>query len=145
MADAGRYGRIIVERFVEGKELTVGVLGDEALAVGEIHLPALAPMFTYEHKYQGEIAETFPADIPYEVAVKAGDIALHAHQTLGLSGYSRSDFILDESNELWMMEVNSLPGMTSTSPLPQSAAALSIGYDELCERICPLAVQPAKW
>src|SRR5699024_7572048 len=121
--DAAQYGRVFVEAFIGGRELTVGVLGDRALAVGEIVLPDNEALFGYELKYQGTVIERFPASIPGETADEARSIAMAAHRALGLSGYSRSDFILDTSERLWIMETNNLPGMTSTSLLPQSAAA----------------------
>jgi D-alanine-D-alanine ligase len=136
---ASRYGTVMVEKFIRGRELTVGVLDDRALAVGEIMLPGDSA-FTYADKYQpGAVAEHFPADIPNDIAAHARDVALSAHHALRLNGYSRSDFRLDEHGVLWIIETNSLPGMTATSLLPQSAAAAGISYEELCERICQLA------
>jgi D-alanine--D-alanine ligase len=136
---ASEYGTVMVERFIRGRELTVGVLDDQALAVGEIMLPD-DTAFSYEDKYQaGAVKEQFPADVPADVAEAARGAALHAHRVLRLNGYSRSDFRLDEHGVLWTIEANSLPGMTATSLLPQSAAAAGIGYQELCERICRLA------
>ncbi|MBF4618612.1 D-alanine--D-alanine ligase [Clavibacter sp. VKM Ac-2873] len=136
---AGRHGTVMVERFVRGRELTVGVLDGEALAVGEIGVP-VDEAFTYAAKYQaGAIAETFPADLPDDVADEARAAALAAHRILRLAGYSRSDFRLDDAGALWIIEANSLPGLTATSLLPQSAAAVGIGYQELCDRIARLA------
>lgn len=132
---------MLLERFVPGRELTVGVLGDEALAVGEIAVDPESA-FTYGDKYQpGAVSETFPADVPAEVAAEARAAALTAHRALRLSGYSRTDFRLDREGVLWTIEVNSLPGLTATSLLPQSAAAVGIGYAELCRRICDLALR----
>ncbi len=131
----------MVERFVRGRELTVGVLDGEALAVGEIGVP-VDEAFTYAAKYQaGAIAETFPADLPSEVAEEARAAALAAHRILRLAGYSRSDFRLDDAGALWIIEANSLPGLTATSLLPQSAAAVGIGYPELCDRIARIALR----
>jgi D-alanine-D-alanine ligase len=138
---AAVFGPVLLERFVPGRELTVGVLGDRALAVGEIVLDPDAA-FSYSEKYQpGAVRETFPADLPAEIAAEAQDAALTAHRALRLSGYSRTDFRLDRDGVLWTIEVNSLPGLTATSLLPQSAAAVGIGYDDLCRRICDLALR----
>lgn len=138
---ASQYGPAMVERFIRGRELTVGVLDGEPLAVGEILLPPDAA-FTYAEKYQPHaVHEQFPADLPDQVADAVRAAAAHAHAVLRLSGYSRSDFRLDEDGRLWIIEANSLPGMTATSLLPQSAAVLGIDYAELCERICRLALE----
>lgn len=141
---ASPYGEILFERFIRGRELTVGVLAGEALAVGEILLDPDAT-FTYEQKYQvGAVQEVFPADIPPSVRDEVKRLALLAHSCLKLDDYSRSDFRLDESGQLWLIEVNTLPGLTATSLLPQSAAAAGIDYSTLCERICELALRRAE-
>jgi D-alanine-D-alanine ligase len=133
---AGRYDdEIMVEAFVPGRELTVGVLADQPLAVGEI-IPE-HEVFDYECKYTpGMSQEIFPADLPEAVAVECGRLAVLAHRALKLGGYSRVDFRLTPAGELVCLEVNTLPGMTQTSLLPQSAAAVGISFPELCERIC---------
>lgn len=137
-----RYDReVMIERFVAGRELTVGVLGDQPLAVGEIVL-GQSGVFDYTSKYQPQGAvEVFPAEVSAEIAEEARRLALAAHRALKLNGYSRADFRLDAEGRLWCLEVNTLPGMTATSLLPQSAAAVGIDFDELCERICRLALQ----
>ncbi|UUW71337.1 D-alanine--D-alanine ligase [Pseudomonas oryzihabitans] len=137
-----RYDReVMIERFVAGRELTVGVLGDQPLAVGEIVL-GQSGVFDYTSKYQPKGAvEVFPAEVSPEIAEEARRLALAAHRALKLDGYSRADFRLDAEGRLWCLEVNTLPGMTATSLLPQSAAAMGIDFDELCERICQLALQ----
>ncbi len=140
IAEAARHDtEVMVEAFVPGRELTVGILGDRALAVGEI-IPK-HELFDYECKYTpGMSAEIFPADIPEALAREAQELALRAHQALKLRGYSRVDFRLTEDGELFCLEVNTLPGLTATSLLPQSAAAVGIDFPELCERICTLAL-----
>jgi len=137
-----RYDReVMIERFVAGRELTVGVLGDQPLAVGEIVL-GQSGVFDYTSKYQPKGAvEVFPAEVSAQIADEARRLALAAHRALKLDGYSRADFRLDAEGRLWCLEVNTLPGMTATSLLPQSAAAMGIDFDELCERICQLALQ----
>jgi D-alanine-D-alanine ligase len=131
---------VMLEQFIAGREITVGVLGDQALAVGEIVIGQDA-IFDYKSKYQpGAVREIFPADLPEAIAENAKALALRAHRTLKLDGYSRSDFRLDRHGVLWCLEVNTLPGMTATSLLPQSAGACGIAFGELCDRICRLAI-----
>lgn len=131
---------VMIEAFVPGRELTVGVLGDQALAVGEI-VPR-HELFDYECKYTpGMSQEVFPAHLPVMVADEARELARKAHRALKLRGYSRVDFRLTEELELFCLEVNTLPGMTATSLMPQSAAAVGIDFPALCERICQLALE----
>jgi D-alanine-D-alanine ligase len=131
---------VLLETFIEGRELTVGVLGDKALAVGEI-IPRDGGIFDYEAKYQADAAEEiFPADVPAEIAKQAQTLALIAHDALRLRAYSRADFRLDANGGLWCLEVNTLPGLSRGSLLPQSAAAAGIEFAELCERICQAAL-----
>jgi len=130
---------VMVEAFVAGREITVGVLDGQALAVGEIVLPADG-VFDYEDKYQGIVREVFPADLPQALADQAQTLALRAHQALKLGDYSRADFRLDAAGQLWCLELNTLPGMTANSLMPQSAAASGIAFPQLCERLCRLAL-----
>jgi len=133
-------GEVLIERYVPGRELTVGILGGEALAVGEI-IPASGDLFDYEAKYQpGGAQEIFPADVPAAVAEEVRRFGLAAHAALRLTQYSRADFRLDPQGRLWCLEVNTLPGLSPGSLLPKSAAAAGLGFDELCERICRLAL-----
>ena len=139
VALARRYDdEVMIERFVPGRELTVGVLDGKALAVGEI-IPR-HEIFDYECKYTpGMSQEIFPADLPAPVAGECGRLGLLAHHALKLGGYSRVDFRLTPAGELFCLEVNTLPGMTATSLLPQSARAAGIEFPDLCERICRTA------
>jgi D-alanine-D-alanine ligase len=108
--------------------------------VGEI-IPTHA-LFDYECKYTpGMSREIFPADVPAMVAEEAREIALRAHQALKLRGYSRVDFRLTAEDQLFCLEVNTLPGMTATSLMPQSAGAVGMDFPTLCERICELALE----
>ena len=133
-------GDVLIERYIPGRELTVGVLGNKPLTVGEI-IPAQGDIFDYESKYQPAGAdEIFPADIPDELAKQVQMLGLIAHSALRLSHYSRADFRLDDNGSLWCLEVNTLPGLSPGSLLPQSAAAAGIPFDELCERICQSAL-----
>jgi D-alanine-D-alanine ligase len=139
VALARRYDdEVMIERFVPGRELTVGILDGQALAVGEI-IPR-HEIFDYECKYTpGMSQEIFPADLPAPVAAECGRLGVLAHEALKLGGYSRVDFRLTPGGELFCLEVNTLPGMTATSLLPQSARAVGIEFPDLCERICRTA------
>ena len=129
---------VMIERFVPGRELTVGVLEGQPLAVGEI-IPR-HEIFDYECKYTpGMSQEIFPADLPAPVSAECCRLALLAHEALKLGGYSRVDFRLTPGGELFCLEVNTLPGMTATSLLPQAARAAGIDFPDLCERICRTA------
>jgi D-alanine-D-alanine ligase len=132
---------VMIERFIAGREFTVGILGDKALAVGEI-IPTHAEIFDYESKYQpGGAQEIFPADLTKEQTAIVQQLALKAHRALKLQDYSRVDFRMDGDSEFWCLEVNTLPGLTAGSLLPQSAAAVGIGFPDLCDQICRLALE----
>ena len=130
---------MLVEQRIYGRELTAAVLGDRALPAVET-FPAVED-FDYEAKYQsGGAREICPAALTPEQAQAVGEMALRVHRALGLAVYSRTDMILDAEGQLWCLEANSLPGMTPTSFVPKEAAAVGIGYDELCEEIVRLSL-----
>jgi D-alanine-D-alanine ligase len=135
---AARYDdEVMVEQFIPGRELTVGVLGDVPLPVGEI-VPK-HELFDYESKYTpGMSEETFPAKIATKLARQLQEYAVMAHRTLKLGGYSRIDFRVTPDDDIFCLEANSLPGMTRTSLFPQAGQAAGIAFPELCERICQL-------
>src|SRR6266487_1668739 len=129
---------VMAEQFIPGRELTVGVLGDVPLPVGEI-IPK-HELFDYECKYTpGMSEELFPATLDTALARQLQELALTAHRALKLGGYSRVDFRLSPEGDIFCLEANTLPGMTRTSLLPQAARAAGIEFPELCERICRLA------
>lgn len=138
---ARRYeDRILFEAYVEGRELTVGVVGGRALPVGEI-VPE-HEIFDYECKYQpGMAREIFPADIPEGVAARLREAAMEVHRCLFLRDFSRVDFIVDEAGEAWCLEANALPGLTANSLLPKAGAAAGLSFPELCEKIALLALR----
>ena len=140
LALADRFdNEVMVERFVPGRELTVGVLDGEALPVGEII--TRGEVFDYEAKYQkGAAREVFPADLPATAARELQELALRAHAALKLGVYSRVDFRMDPQGRFWCLEANSLPGMTSSSLLPQAARVAGIEFPKLVERICRAAL-----
>jgi len=126
---------VMVEAFVAGREFTVGILEDRALAVGE-SIPA-HEIFDYECKYTpGLTREVFPAEIPDALGTLLQDLALRAHRALKLRDFSRVDFRVTADATAWCLEANTLPGVTRTSLLPQSAAAAGITFPELCDTIC---------
>ncbi len=130
---------VMLETFVPGRELTIGILDGKALAVGEI-IPR-HEIFDYECKYTpGMAEEIFPADLPPGIVARCQAFGLAAHEALKLGGYSRVDFRLTPAGELSCLEVNTLPGMTATSLMPQSARAAGIDFPDLCERICLAAI-----
>jgi D-alanine-D-alanine ligase len=129
---------VLFERYVRGRELTVGIVGEEALPVGEI-IPR-HELFDYACKYQPGLArEVFPADVPDDVAGHARELALRAHRALRMRDFSRVDFMLDGGGGLWCLEANALPGMTANSLLPKAARAAGLSFPELCHRIVTLA------
>ncbi len=131
---------VLLEQFVPGREFTVGVLGATPLAVGEI-IPQHA-IFDYECKYTpGLTREIFPADLSEKVTEKLQADALTAHKILKLRDMSRVDFILSPDSTVYCLEANTLPGLTDTSLLPQSAAAAGVEFDELCRRLCDMALR----
>ncbi len=142
MAEAYRFDdEVMIEQFIPGRELTVGILEDEALAVGEI-IPKRSEIFDYASKYQvGGAEEIFPAELTPEQTALCRELGLRAHRALKLEAYSRIDFRLDAEGRFWCLEANSLPGMTASSLLPQSARACGISFPELCDRICHLALK----
>lgn len=132
---------VMIEAFVAGREFVVGVLEGKPLAVGEI-VPQRSEIFDYESKYQeGGAIETFPADVAVDRAAEMQRLSVDAHHALKLGSYSRVDFRMDADGGLWCLEANTLPGMTTTSLLPQSASAVGISFADLCERICLLTLR----
>ena len=140
LRDTLRYGsHVLVEKKIRGRELSVGVLGDRYLPAVEI-IPRNA-YFDYYAKYQtGGSEEICPARITPEQQREMGEYALRLHRALGLSVYSRTDFLLDDEGHPWCLETNTLPGMTPASLLPKEAAAVGIPYEELCEEIVRLSL-----
>ena len=139
-----RYGdHVVVEKKIKGREIQIAVLGDTYLPAVEI-IPKGA-YFDYVSKYQKDGAvELCPAPITDDEWKQVGELALRLHRALGLSVYSRADFILDENGLAWCLEINTLPGMTPTSLVPQEAAQVGLSYGELCERIVELSLAARK-
>ena len=131
---------VMIEAFIPGRELTVPVLGDEALPVGEIL--SEHEIFDYEAKYQPHLArEIFPADLPESAAREVQELAVRVHRALKLEGFSRVDFRLDAAGRFWCLEANTLPGLTAASLFPKGAAAAGMPFPQLCEKLCRLAIE----
>lgn len=136
-------GRVIVEEKIRGRELTVPVLDGRTLSPIEI-VPPEGASFDYVAKYQSGsegAREICPAPITERERALISDLALRLHKALGLSVYSRSDFILDGEGRAWCLEVNTLPGMTPNSLIPKAAAVEGFSYGQLCEKIVELSLR----
>jgi len=130
---------VMIEQFIAGRELTVGVLGDQTLPVGEII--AKHEIYDYECKYTpGMAVEEFPARLTEEETATVQRLARKAFDALKLRGYARIDFRMATDGTFYCLEANTLPGMTQTSLIPQAAAAAGISFPELCDRIVQLAL-----
>ncbi len=137
-----KYGRVLIEQYVRGREIDVGVLGDRALPSIEI-IPKHG-FYDYKNKYQaGATVEICPTPIDPAIEKRLGEAALKVHRALGLSAYSRSDFIVD-GEEVYFLEINTLPGMTPTSLMPQEAAAVGVDYESLCKKVIEMAMEETR-
>ena len=136
-------GHVVVEKKIKGREIQIAVLGDTYLPAVEI-IPN-GEYFDYVCKYQkGGAEEICPAPISDEEWRQVGEMALKLHQGLGLAVYSRSDFLLDADGKAWCLEINTLPGMTPTSLVPQEAAQVGLSYADLCEKIVLDSIEARK-
>jgi len=147
LADAAGYsGELLIEQFIDGRELTVGIVGDQALPIIEIRPKKAGEFYDFANKYnflnpQAAGADHIcPAEIPREITEKVQETALAAHRALDLEVYSRVDFLLNKAGEFFVLEVNTIPGMTPVSLLPEAAKAAGISYPELCRRIIELSL-----
>ena len=138
-----RYKRLLAEPFIRGRELTVAVLGDRPLCVTE--LKPVAGFYDYDAKYtEGLTEHVCPADVPDDIAGAMLDMAIRAHRLLGCKGASRADFRWDDQRGeagLYLLEVNTQPGMTPLSLVPEQAKQRGIGYAELVETLIEEAVR----
>ena len=145
ISEAAKYGReLLVEQFVPGRELTIGILGDEALPIIEI-IPK-GGFYDFTNKYPflnpqagGGAEHVCPAKIDAEKTKEIQELALRAFRAAGLQVYGRVDVILSESGEPFILEINNIPGMTEASLLPEAAAVAGISYIDLCARIIALS------
>ncbi len=134
---------VLVEQYIEGRELTVAVIGEVAYPVVEIE--PKSGFYDYEAKYtKGASVYTCPAKVPTELSRHIRELSLEAAQALGCTGVSRVDLRLSEDDEPYVLEVNTTPGMTPTSLVPMAAAAKGMSYDQLVGRMLDLALADAK-
>lgn len=142
--EAGKYDdKILVEQYIQGRELTVGILDREALPAIEIR--PRGEFFDFTSKYSlGRSDYIIPAPLLPEVAAMVSQMARQAHEVLGCMDFSRVDFILADDGVPYVLEVNTIPGFTSTSLLPKAAQAIGIDFDHLCLRLVGLAYDKKK-
>ena len=130
---------IVIEEYVKGREFSVGILNGTALPIIEI-IPKQG-FYDYKNKYVAGLTEEIcPADLDLVTTSRMQEIAVKAYGILDLKVYSRIDFILSNTGEIYLLEANTLPGMTNTSLLPQEAKAVGIGYEDLCDKIIKLSL-----
>jgi len=133
----------LVEQFVSGTEITVAVLGnDDAHALPVIQIVPTGEFYDFDSKYKpGGSKHICPAPIDDEVAQRAQNYAVKAHYALGCSGVSRTDFIIDSNGVPWILETNTIPGMTATSLLPDAARAAGMSFPEMCSTLINYALE----
>jgi D-alanine-D-alanine ligase len=132
-----KYKAAVIEKFVKGKDITIGILEtkSEIIALPILELRAKNEFYDYEAKYTKGMTEfVLPAELPDDITERAKKIAIEAHKALWCYGVSRVDMIVN-NNDLYVLEVNTLPGMTTTSDLPAQAENFGIGFDDLVEKI----------
>lgn len=141
MEQARKYeGRVLVERYIKGREFSVGVVDGKALPI--IEIAPIEGFYDYKNKYQvGSAVETCPADLDATTAKVMGQVAERVVEALGIETYARMDFMMDDRNAFYCLEANTLPGMTPTSLLPQEAAAIGVSFDDLCEWIIEISLK----
>lgn len=140
-ADAVRFsGEALVEEYIPGRELTVGIVGAEAIALPVVEIETVGKWYDFKAKYlTGDTRYTVPAALPPETTKELQEIALETFQCLEAEGFGRVDFRLSPEGKAYVLELNSIPGFTETSLLPKAAEAAGIGFSELCCRIMELA------
>lgn len=138
-----KYGAALVERCIKGPELTVGVLGDQALPVCEIRTKR--EFYDYQAKYIDDDTEyRFDIDLPPAVLARVQELSVAAHRALGCEVFSRHDWMVDgQTHQPYILEVNTIPGFTSHSLLPKAAGRVGIDFDRLCQRIVELSLGKA--
>lgn len=136
---------VLIERYVKGTELTVAVLGNaETKALPIIEIVPKSDFYDFDSKYApGGSQHICPAPLLEDITTYIQDLAVKAHQALGCCGVSRSDFILEEDGSCWILETNTLPGMTNTSLLPDAGRAAGISFPELCTKLVQFALENA--
>lgn len=140
LAASKNYAQILAEEYIEGREFTCGVLGEEALPIVEIRSNR-DDFYTFAAKYeQGGSTHVVPAQIDEDLSARLQMLALSAHRLLGLRDYSRTDFIVNREGRPYILEINSLPGLTPTSLFPDACAPAGIGFETLIDRLVGFAL-----
>jgi len=148
MEDAAQFGAdVLVEQFVEGKELTVGVVDDEVFPV--VHIAPRSGFYDKNNKYpwmtgEGGTDYYCPAELSDEETAKVKEAALAAHRSLGIEVYSRVDVLLNSEGDAFVLEANTIPGMTESSLLPKAGAAAGYPFGELCLKIADLSLETVR-
>ncbi len=139
--EAARYGwPVIVERYIKGKEIQIGILEDEVL--GGVEVRPRRKFYDYIAKYTpGTTEYILPPEIPEEVYEQCKEVGLKAHRAIGCSGATRVDLLLSEDGDIYVLEVNTIPGMTETSLLPKIASLAGYSFDDLIEKIISITVE----
>ncbi|MFA5015101.1 MAG: D-alanine--D-alanine ligase [Actinomycetota bacterium] len=139
--DASKYDeKILIEKYIKGRELTVSVIGKDPVALPIIEIKPRSGFYNYEAKYTKGMTEYIvPAELSSELSRHISETAIKCHKVLECSGISRADFILDSKNNAYFFELNTMPGMTATSLVPKAAGAAGIDFDLLVEIILDLA------
>ena len=133
-----KYGRCMAERFIAGREITVGILDQEALPIIDIVTPG--GFFDFANKYESAVTEyRLDIDLPQDVYSRAQQVALQAHRVLGCRDFSRVDMRLDAQGKAIVLEVNTIPGMTGRSLLPMAAQKAEISFEQLCDKLIRMA------
>ncbi len=134
---------VLIERYIKGREFTVAVLGNkDAVAFPVIEIVPKSDFYDFESKYApGGSQHICPANIPDDLASRLKDAAVAAHVALSCSGTSRSDFLMEEDGTFWVLETNTIPGMTATSLLPDAASAAGMTFPELCTKLIEFALE----
>lgn len=139
--EALSYGSdVIVEQYIKGREFSVGVVDGSAYPV--IEIAPITGFYDYKNKYQeGSTIETCPAELSKECTEKMQEIAVKAYTVLGMESYGRMDFMMDDKENIYCLEANTLPGMTPTSLLPQEAGAIGESFPDLCEKLIKVSLK----
>ena len=141
LAEAFRWeDEVVVEQYIQGREFSICVIDGKALPI--IEIAPISGFYDYKNKYQaGSTVETCPAELPEIQTKEMQGYAELAARVIGLDTYSRMDFLMDDDGRMYCLEANTLPGMTPTSLIPQEAAAIGIGYNELCEQLIQISLE----
>jgi len=133
--------KALVEEFIKGREITVGILGDKALPVVEIQFPGV--LFDYDAKYEHKLGETLylcpPSTVDAKTQKEAQEAAMSFAKAINFRDLTRVDLMVDEKNNIYILEANNIPGFTSSSLLPKAAAQDGISFPELCGTLVQLA------